>query len=264
MAEWKLKVPHGNYVSDRTVAQSIAELQGTKTLSGSIIKEACAINNIPYYIGFAFCCLETLGKSIRSFDGLSYGMMQTNAITLDGCIRDSMRDGITLRQLYPLYLDCPELFKIKKALPPREQFWAVKYLNTRNSKASEYLSYTTNQSLMNANPNNPINQRMNTNRAFGCRVGMLFLYILITKCLEKSGDTVYLRMDWVIRGYNGGYPSLYTKILNNSANRQLDSNALIERADIINQLYTKPYIKRLCGKNGYFDLMKQQKFNLYA
>ena len=39
MANWKIKVPQGTYKSDRTISESIAELQKAKTASGKELKE---------------------------------------------------------------------------------------------------------------------------------------------------------------------------------------------------------------------------------
>lgn len=258
MANWKIKVPQGTYKSDRTISESIAELQKAKTASGKELKEISEFYSLPFYLVFAVATLESGGQSIRSFDGLSYGVMQTNAETLDGVIKEVLKQGMTMGKFYPLYLDIKPLFTLKKPIPAN--FWDNSNIALRNEPASNFLRYKGWEAWKSTK--STYNQKMMTNKPFAIRVGVLFLRQLIGDSLEKVGQDVYLRMDWVIKGYNMGYYSLKFGILNKPQNRALDSNALIIRPDLINQRYTKPYIQRIGGINGYLDLIKQGKFKL--
>ena len=258
MANWKIKVPQGTYKSDRTISESIAELQKAKTASGKELKEISEFYSLPFYLVFAVATLESGGQSIRSFDGLSYGVMQTNAETMDGVIKEVFKQGMTMGKFYPLYLDIKPLFTLKKPIPAN--FWDNSNIALRNEPASNFLRYKGWEAWKSTK--STYNQKMMTNKPFAIRVGVLFLRQLIGDSLEKVGQDVYLRMDWVIKGYNMGYYSLKFGILNKPQNRALDSNALIIRPDLINQRYTKPYIQRIGGINGYLDLIKQGKFKL--
>ena len=258
MANWKIKVPQGTYTSDRTISESIAELQKAKTASGKELKEISEFYNLPFYLVFAVATLESGGQSIRSFDGLSYGVMQTNAETMDGVIKEVFKQGMTMGKFYPLYLDIKPLFTLKKPIPAN--FWDNSNIALRQEPASNFLRYKGWEAWKSTK--STYNQKMMTNKPFAIRVGVLFLRQLIGDSLEKVGQDVYLRMDWVIKGYNMGYYSLKFGILNKPQNRALDSNALIIRPDLINQRYTKPYIQRIGGINGYLDLIKQGKFKL--
>jgi len=258
MANWKIKVPQGTYSSDKTIPESIASLNSTKKNAGNEIKQVSDFYSLPEFIVFAVATLETGGASIRSEDGLSYGIMQTSAETLDGIIKEAIKQGMTMGEFYPLYLDIKPLFTVKKTIPV--DFWSNENIKSRQEPMSNFLKYKgwdnwkTSKSIY--------NQKMLTNKFFSIRVGVLFLRQLIGECLQKVGTDIYLRMDWVIKGYNSGYYSLKNKILQNSDVRALDSNTLILKSNIINQTYTKPYIQRICGVNGYLDLIKQGKFNL--
>jgi hypothetical protein len=258
MANWKIKVPQGTYKSDRTISESIAELQKAKTASGKELKEISEFYSLPFYLVFAVATLESGGQSIRSFDGLSYGVMQTNAETMDGVIKEVFKQGMTMGKFYPLYLDIKPLFTLKKPIPAN--FWDNSNIALRQEPASNFLRYKGWEAWKSTK--STYNQKMMTNKPFAIRVGVLFLRQLIGESLEKVGQDVYLRMDWVIKGYNMGYYSLKFGILNKPQNRALDSNALIIRPDLINQRYTKPYIQRIGGINGYLDLIKQGKFKL--
>jgi hypothetical protein len=258
MANWKIKVPQGTYKSDRTISESIAELQKAKTASGKELKEISEFYSLPFYLVFAVATLESGGQSIRSFDGLSYGVMQTNAETMDGVIKEVFKQGMTMGKFYPLYLDIKPLFTLKKPIPAN--FWDNSNIALRQEPASNFLRYKGWEAWKSTK--STYNQKMMTNKPFAIRVGVLFLRQLIGDSLEKVGQDVYLRMDWVIKGYNMGYYSLKFGILNKPQNRALDSNALIIRPDLINQRYTKPYIQRIGGINGYLDLIKQGKFKL--
>lgn len=258
MANWKIKVPQGTYNSDRTIPESLAELQKAKTASGKELKEIAEFYNLPFYLVFAVATLESGGQSIRSQDGLSYGVMQTSAETLDGVIKEVLKQGMTIGQFYPLYLDIKPLFTLKKPIPAN--FWDASNVTLRNEPASNFLKYKGWEAWKGTKAT--YNQKMMTNKLFAIRVGVLYLRQLIGESLEQKGQDVYLRMDWVIKGYNMGYYSLKYGILNKPQNRALDSNALIVRPDLINQRYTKPYIQRIAGVNGYLDLIKQGKFNL--
>ena len=258
MANWKIKVPQGTYSSDKTITESIASMNMAKNNAGNEIKQITKFYSLPEYLVFAVATLESGGLSIRSADGLSYGIMQTSAETLDGVIKEVIKQGMTMGEFYPLYLDIKPLFTVKKTIPA--DFWANANIKLRQEPITNFLKYKgwdnwkTSKSIY--------NQKMLTNKVFSIRVGVLFLRQLIGECLEKVGTDIYLRMDWVIKGYNSGYYSLKSKILQNSDVRALDSNTLILKPNIINQKYTKPYIQRICGVNGYLDLIKQGKFKL--
>jgi hypothetical protein len=258
MANWKIKVPQGTYSSDKTITESIASMNMAKNNAGNEIKQITKFYSLPEYLVFAVATLESGGLSIRSADGLSYGIMQTSAETLDGVIKEVIKQGMTMGEFYPLYLDIKPLFTVKKTIPA--DFWANANIKLRQEPITNFLKYKgwdnwkTSKSIY--------NQKMLTNKVFSIRIGVLFLRQLIGECLEKIGTDIYLRMDWVIKGYNSGYYSLKSKILQNSDVRALDSNTLILKPNIINQKYTKPYIQRICGVNGYLDLIKQGKFKL--
>jgi len=258
MANWKIKVPLGTYNSDRTIPQSLAELQNAKTASGKELKEIADFYNLPFYLVFAVATLESGGKSIRSADGLSYGVMQTSAETLDGVIKEVFKQGMTMGQFYPLYLDIKPLFTIKKPIPIN--FWSAENVRLRNEPVTNFLTYKGWDSWKSTKAT--YNQKMLNNKSFAIRIGVLFLRQLIGESLEQKGQDIYLRMDWVIKGYNMGYYSLRGSILKKPENRALDSNALIVRPDLINQRYTRPYIQRIAGIDGYLDLIKKGKFKL--
>lgn len=259
-----MQIPLGNYASDTTAEANLANLKATQASMGSVLKSVCAVYSVPYYIAFAFTCLETRGQQTRSADGLSYGCFQTNAGVLDWILRRVIPNDISLRQLYPLYTECKELFTvINKRLPSEADFWKAEYQEIRNAEAKYYLQYNALSAVPNnsaSSPSNVWNKKMLSSLSFACKVGVLTLREIMNDCVEEKNGKKYLRMDWVIKGYNGGYYGLLNQILNNSSVRQLDSASLIQKPAIINQTYTKPYIQRLCGTNGYFDLIKQKKF----
>ena len=258
MANWKIKVPQGTYSSDKTIPESIASMNNAKKNAGNEIKQISKFYSLPEYLVFAVATLESGGMSIRSADGLSYGIMQTSAETLDGVIKEAIKQGMTMGEFYPLYLDIKPLFTVKKTIPA--DFWANANIKSRQEPITNFLKYKGWDNWKSSK--SIYNQKMLTSKVFSIRVGVLFLRQLIGECLEKVGTDVYLRMDWVIKGYNSGYYSLKSKILQNPDVRALDSNTLILKPNIINQTYTKPYIKRICGVNGYLDLIKQRKFIL--
>ena len=258
MANWKIKVPQGTYSSDKTIPESIASMNNAKKNAGNEIKQISKFYSLPEYLVFAVATLESGGMSIRSADGVSYGIMQTSAETLDGVIKEAIKQGMTMGQFYPLYLDIKPLFTVKKTIPA--DFWANANIKSRQEPITNFLRYKQWDNWKSSK--SIYNQKMLTSKVFSIRIGVLFLRQLIGECLEKVGTDVYLRMDWVIKGYNSGYYSLKSKILQNPDVRALDSNTLILKPNIINQTYTKPYIKRICGVNGYLDLIKQRKFIL--
>jgi hypothetical protein len=191
MANWKIKVPQGTYKSDRTISQSIAELQKAKTASGKELKEISEFYSLPFYLVFAVATLESGGQSIRSFDGLSYGVMQTNAETMDGVIKEVFKQGMTMGKFYPLYLDIKPLFTLKKPIPAN--FWDNSNIALRQEPASNFLRYKGWEAWKSTK--STYNQKMMTNKPFAIRVGVLFLRQLIGDSLEKVGQDVYLRMD---------------------------------------------------------------------
>ena len=107
-----IKAPLATYRSDRTEANALAELSNTKTRRGAAIKSIAAIHNVPLSFAFAVATVESQGLPIRSDDGLSYGVMQCNAATLDGVIKFALKNGISIGQLYPIYAEMKSAFTI--------------------------------------------------------------------------------------------------------------------------------------------------------
>ena len=205
-----IKAPLASYRSDRTEANALAELNNTKTRRGAAIKSIASIHNVPLSFAFAVATVESQGLPIRSDDGLSYGVMQCNAATLDGVIKFALKNGISIGQLYPIYAEMKSAFTILPNVTlPTTTFWDSSNAPLRQKPASLFLKYKGQYAILTDvdynKPTNKYNALMNSNPNFGIHVGMLFLYWLCTESIFQEGGRQYLRTDWVINGYNGGY-----------------------------------------------------------
>ena len=261
-----IKAPLASYRSDRTEANALAELNNTKTRRGADIKKIAEIHNVPLSFAFAVATVESQGLPIRSEDGLSYGVMQCNAATLDGVIIFALKNGISIGQLYPIYAEMKSAFTIlPNATLPTTNFWDSSNATLRQKPASLFIKYKGKSAILTDTdynkPTNKYNALMNTKPNFGIHVGMLFLYWLCTESIFQEGGRQYLRTDWVINGYNGGF---YKK----GNPWRTPSQKNIPPIEWLNQPstfvagVTKTYVKRISGVGGYLELIKQRKFTL--
>lgn len=261
-----IKAPLASYRSDRTEANALAELNNTKTRRGAAIKSIASIHNVPLSFAFAVATVESQGLAVRSGDGLSYGVMQCNAATLDGVIIFALKNGISIGQLYPIYAEMKSAFTI---LPnetlPTTTFWDSSNATLRQKPASLFIKYKGKSAILTDTdynkPTNKYNALMNSNPNFGIHVGMLFLYWLCTVSIFQEGGRQYLRTDWVINGYNGGF---YKKgnPWRTPSQKNIPPVQWLEQPRVFVADVTKKYVKRISGVGGYLELIKQGKFTL--
>ena len=275
----KMRVPLGSYKSDRTEAQALNELQLTKTRAGVIVRKVAEIHQIPQDLALAFTCIETGGLAIRSADGVSYGMMQTNAATLDGVIKFAFKYGMTIEEFKYIFYSCKPAFSViqGKTIPPLN--WSelnldplseesrnknLERLKIMSQPVSSVLRYTNPNLLLTSGgkynaPSNVYNQKMNKDPYFGVHIGCIYLYELITKSLVTEAGEQYLRLDWVINGYNGGYYSRFNPWINKNQEK-LSSDVWLAQPNV--PAVTKSYVRRLAGVGGYMQLIVNGKFEV--
>jgi hypothetical protein len=261
-----IKAPLATYRSDRTEANALAELSNTKTRRGAAIKSIAAIHNVPLSFAFAVATVESQGLPIRSDDGLSYGVMQCNAATLDGVIKFALKNGISIGQLYPIYVEMKSAFTILPNVTlPTTTFWDSSNAPLRQKPASFFLKYKGQYAILTDvdynKPTNKYNALMNSNPNFGIHVGMLFLYWLCTESIFQEGGRQYLRTDWVINGYNGGYNKKGNP-WRTPSQKNIPPVQWLEQPRVFVADVTKKYVKRISGVGGYLELIKQGKFVL--
>lgn len=261
-----IKAPLASYRSDRTEANALAELNNTKTRRGSAIKSIASIHNVPLSFAFAVATVESQGLAVRSEDGLSYGVMQCNAATLDGVIIFALKNGISMGQLYPIYAEMKSAFTILPNVTlPTTTFWDSSNATLRQKPASLFIKYKGKYAILTDTdynkPTNKYNALMNSNPNFGIHVGMLFLYWLCTVSIFQEGGRQYLRTDWVINGYNGGF---YKKgnPWRTPSQKNIPPAQWLEQPNVFVADVTKKYVKRISGVGGYLELIKQGKFTL--
>jgi len=272
----KFKVPLGNYKSDRTEAQALHELELTKKRAGDMISQISAIHQIPKDLALAFTCVETGGLAIRSSDGLSYGMMQCNAATLDGVIKFAFKYGMTIEEFKYIYYACKPAFTLLKGaeVPPLENKYSFnpfsKDFVTKIFTESEMMTKPVNKVLKYTNPlhilntgggyrtpTNIYNIKMNKQPEFGLHIGCMYLFELMTKSLVKEASIEYVRLDWVVNGYNGGYYSKFNPWITPSQEKYAPEIWLNQRGL---PSVTYAYVKRLAGIGGYMYMLKTGKF----
>ena len=261
-----IKAPLASYRSDRTEANALAEMNETKSRRGTDIKKIAEIHNVPLSFAFAVATVESKGMPIRSQDGVSYGVMQCNAATLDGVIIFALKNGISIGQLYPIYAEMKSAFTI---LPnetlPTTTFWDSSNATLRQKPASLFIKYKGKSAILTDTdynkPTNKYNALMNSNPNFGIHVGMLCLYWLCTVSIFQEGGRQYLRTDWVINGYNGGF---YKKgnPWRTPSQKNIPPVQWLEQPNVFVADVTKKYVKRISGVGGYLELIKQGKFTL--
>jgi hypothetical protein len=261
-----IKAPLATYRSDRTEANALAELSNTKTRRGAAIKSIAAIHNVPLSFAFAVATVESQGLPIRSDDGLSYGVMQCNAATLDGVIKFALKNGISIGQLYPIYVEMKSAFTILPNVTlPTTTFWDSSNAPLRQKPANLFLKYKGQYAILTDvdynKPTNKYNALMNSNPNFGIHVGMLFLYWLCTESIFQEGGRQYLRTDWVINGYNGGYNKKGNP-WRTPSQKNIPPVQWLEQPRVFVADVTKKYVKRISGVGGYLELIKQGKFVL--
>jgi hypothetical protein len=89
----------------------------------------------------------------------------------------------------------------------------------------------------------------------------LFLYWLCTESIFQESGRQYLRTDWVINGYNGGY---YKKgnPWRTPSQKSIPPIQWLAQPNVFVANITKVYVKRISGVGGYLELIKQGKFTL--
>jgi len=266
LSQLVIKAPLATYQSDRTESNAISELNQTKAARGAEIKQIASIHNVPLSFAFAVATVESKGLSIRSQDGVSYGVMQCNAATLDGVILFAMKNAIPIGQLYPIYSEMKSAFTIlPNANLPTTTFWDTSNASLRQKPASLFLKYKGKSAILTDTdynkPTNKYNQLMMTKPSFGIHVGMLFLYWLCTKSILQEGGRQYLRTDWVINGYNGGYYKKGNPWITGSQKSKPPIEWLAQPNALVASI-TKVYVKRISGVGGYLELIKKGKFAL--
>jgi hypothetical protein len=241
----KIKAPLGSYRSDRSEAQALNELSLTKKRALSIIEPIANIHGVPLNFAFAFTCIETMGLALRSADGLSYGMMQTNAATLDGVIKSAFKMGMSIEDFKYVYYACKPAFRVKPnaKIPPlnwgNQQFIGnISDIGDQAVEKAKIMAQPVRDVLIYANPTyilstgggytspyNIFNRKMNSDPSFGIHIG-----------------------------YSKFNPWM------NSAQGKLEPNTWLAQPNVPS--VTKAYVKRLAGIGGYLELIKNGKFVL--
>lgn len=270
------KIPLGVYKSDRTEAQALNELKLTKERAGNIIKEVSNIHNIPKDLALAFTCVETGGLAIRSGDGLSYGMMQCNAATLDGVIKFAFKYGMPINEFKYIYYACKPAFTLIKGaeVPPLDYKIdfnpfqpdsiqkAASQVAFLQKPVNQVLKYTNPLHILNTgggyiSPTNIYNIKMNKQPEFGVHIGCIYLFELMTKSMVVEAGKEYVRLDWVVNGYNGGYYSRFNPWINKLQEKYSPDIWLNQKGL---PSVTFAYVKRLAGVGGYMEMLKTGKF----
>jgi hypothetical protein len=261
-----IKAPLATYRSDRSATEALSELNQTKANRGAEIKQIASIHGVPLSFGFAVTTVESKGLSIRSQDGVSYGVMQCNAATLDGVVVFAMKNAIPMGQFYPIYSEMKSAFTLlPNANLPTTTFWDTANASLRQQPASFFLKYKGKYAILTDTdynkPTNKYNQLMISKPSFGMHVGMLFLYWLCTNSIFQEGGRQYIRTDWVINGYNGGYYKKGNPWITGSQKSIPPERWLAQPSNLVAGI-TKTYVKRISGVGGYLELIKQGKFVL--
>lgn len=280
-----VRTPLGKYKTDIEEYWGIQGLKNTQSKVGAVLKKVTSMHRIPYGLVLPFCTVESGGESIRASDGLSYGIMQCNAATLDGVIKFALSSGMKIGKFKYIYYACPLAFKKKPntTIPPLnwpeiplvshvQYGWIEdpkivrKNQEQDNQLAKDLLVYSNPfeilpKHLQNAsyNPLNKYNQLLLKDTTFAAHVGCIFLYQLMTKSLVIEKGVEYVRVDWMINGYNGGYYKKTNPWITPSQGK-LSPDVWLNQPSI--PMVTFNYVKRLCGIGGYLDLIKQGKFKL--
>jgi hypothetical protein len=148
---------------------------------------------------------------------------------------------------------------------PTTTFWDSSNAPLRQKPASLFLKYKGQYAILTDvdynKPTNKYNALMNSNPNFGIHVGMLFLYWLCTESIFQEGGRQYLRTDWVINGYNGGYNKKGNP-WRTPSQKNIPPVQWLEQPRVFVADVTKKYVKRISGVGGYLELIKQGKFVL--
>lgn len=276
----KVKTPLGDYNSDRKEFEALADMRVTYDRSGKEIRAVADIHDLPFSVAFAVAVVENGGLTGRSQDGLSYGAMQTNAATLDGVIKFAFKENFPFNKFFAIYYQCLSAFTLKPnvKLPKSIDLWKSENASIRQKPIKDLMTYKgaekggiflgTDYSL----PTNKYNQLMITDKNFGLHIGMIFLSQLISQSIVAEGSINRIRLDWVINGYNGGYykkgnpwettTPIPVVINGKQENRKIidiPTEAYLTLPNLYVAQVTKTYVKRICGKGGYLELIKLKK-----
>jgi hypothetical protein len=276
----KIKTPLGDYSTDKKEFEALAYMRATYSRSGKEIREVANIQDVPWTLALAVAVVENAGLTGRSQDGLSYGAMQTNAATLDGVIKFAFKDDYPFNKFFYIYYRCSSAFTLKAGvtIPKQADLFKPEHLKFRQKSIKELMTYKGGErgGIFSGKdytlPTNRYNQLMITDKIFGLHVGFIFLMQLISQSIVAEGSINRIRMDWVINGYNGGYykkgnPWETTGTIPVTINGKIENRKII---DIPTEAYltlptlyvapvTKKYVKRICGKGGYLELLKLKK-----
>jgi hypothetical protein len=276
----KIKTPLGDYSTDKKEYEAIADMKVTYERSGKEIREVANIQDVPWTLALAVAVVENAGLTGRSQDGLSYGAMQTNAATLDGVIKFAFKDDYPFNKFFYIYYRCSSAFTLKAGvkIPKQADLFKPEHLKFRQKSIKDLMTYKGGErgGIFSGKdytlPTNRYNQLMITDKIFGLHVGFIFLMQLISQSIVAEGSINRIRMDWVINGYNGGYykkgnPWETTTPIPVVINGKQENRKII---DIPTEAYltlptlyvapvTKKYVKRICGKGGYLELLKLKK-----
>ena len=284
LTEVRIKTPLGSYKTPELEMWALKSLEDTQTNAGAILKKIARMHRIPYTLALPFCATESGGKSVRAADGLSYGIMQCNAATLDGVIKFALAWGMKMGEFKYLFYKCRNAFKViskpedvpplvwpplplvnlpvlgdvansdeqnrRDALDDQLARNVVKYVNY-----AEIIPTGTNG----ASPSNKYNRLMLSDKEFATHVGCMYLYQLLTRSIVKEKGNEYGRVDWVINGYNAGYYRKENPWINPNQ-ENLSPDVWFNQGTVPS--VTKMYVRKLCGVGGYLDLIKQGKFKL--
>jgi hypothetical protein len=272
----KIKVPLGKYKSDRTEAQALNELKLTKDRAGAMIKKISDIHNIPQDLALAFTCVETGGLAIRSGDGVSYGMMQCNAATLDGVIKFAFKYGMPIDEFKYIYYACKPAFTLIKGAqvptlesttnlnPFRSDFVSnlITDVTINQKPVNQVLKYTNPNHILTTGggfrtPTNIYNIKMNKQPEFGIHIGCMYLFELMSKSMTTEAGNEFVRLDWVVNGYNGGYYSRFNPWISKLQEKYSPDIWLNQKGL---PSVTFAYVKRLAGVGGYMEMFKTGKF----
>lgn len=281
LSEVRIKTPLGSYKTDIPEFWAIQNLDITEKNAGQILKKVSKLHRIPYLLALPFCTTESGGKSIRASDGLSYGIMQCNAATLDGVIKEALKGGMTIGEFKYIYYNCRPAFtpKVNAADIPPLEWPALKEETTKDIEeyyrrdaldkqlARDVVRYTHPLHIIplggakgsGAELFNVYNQKMLSDKEFAAHVGCMYLYQLLVNSIVQEKGVEYARVDWMINGYNAGW-NRSENPWKTPSQAKLSPDVWYRQASIPS--VTKDYVKRLCGVGGYLDLIKQGKFKL--
>lgn len=265
LVQLRIKTPMVSSQSDRSEAEAIADMKVAYDRSWKEIKDVANIHNVPLALGFSIAVVENGGLTGQSQDKLSYGAMQTNAATLDGVIKFAFKEDMPFNQFFYIYYKCTSAFKLKAnvVLPKLANLWDESNLKLRNRPISDLMTYKGKDSILTDSNYNKItnkyNQLMMQDKYFGLHIGMMYLYQLISQSIITMDGKDYIRVDWVINGYNGGYYKKGNPWINESSAKYTPDEYLTLPTELVAPV-TKKYVKRICGVGGYLELIKLRKF----